>query len=415
MTAAFNPYQKFVLGILAFLQFTIVLDFMILSPLGALLLNELHITTAQFGLVVSVYAFSAGGAGLLTAGFADRFDRKRLLLFFYTGFLIGTLLCGLAPTYHTLLAARLVTGLFGGVIGSISMAIAADLFPLEVRGRVMGIVQTSFAVSQILGIPLGLILSDHWGWHAPFLLITFIGALVGAVIWAWLKPVDAHLKAQPKPDPFGHVWRTLSKPDHLRGFAATVFLATGGFMLMPFGSAFVVHNLGIDMGNLPILYMCTGLAAIAAGPFIGRLSDVIGKYRTLFIGSVLGMVLITIYCHLGTTPFWLVTLINVILFVAISARMISASALNSAVPAAHDRGAYMSISSSIQQLAGGVASSVAGLIVVQRADGYLEHYDTLGYVVVAAMMATLILMYSIHKLVQQRQTATAALAAASGQ
>ena len=138
MPSVFTRYQKFVVAVLAFLQFTIILDFMIISPLGALLLRDLHITTRQFGLVVSAYAFSAGASGLLAAGFADKFDRKRLLLFFYAGFLLGTLLCGVARSYAFLLGARIVTGVFGGVIGSIIMAIIADLFPLEVRGRVMG-------------------------------------------------------------------------------------------------------------------------------------------------------------------------------------------------------------------------------------------------------------------------------------
>ncbi|MCB0631928.1 MAG: MFS transporter, partial [Lewinella sp.] len=144
---------------------------MVLSPLSAILLDEMHITTAQFGLVVSAYAFSAGASGLMAAGFADRFDRKKLLLFFYTGFIVGTFLCGIAPTYHLLLAARIVTGLFGGVIGSIIYAIITDLFELKVRGRVMGFVQMAFASSQVLGIPLGLYLANLWNWHAPFLLI----------------------------------------------------------------------------------------------------------------------------------------------------------------------------------------------------------------------------------------------------
>lgn len=412
MNAVFTSYQKFVVAILAFLQFTIVLDFMILSPLGAMLLGELHISTSQFGLVVSGYAFSAGIAGLLTAGFADRFDRKKLLLFFYVGFLLGTLACGMAPNYHLLLIARIVTGLFGGVIGSISMAISADLFPIEMRGRVMGTIQTSFAASQVLGIPLGLFLSNHWGWHAPFLLITAIGTLVGFVIALKLKPVNAHLALQGQKNAFGHLWKTLTTPDYLRGFGATVLLSTGGFMLMPFGSAFAVHNLGVLQEKLPVLYMFTGVFAIVAGPLLGKLSDSIGKYRMLVMGTLLGAVLVLVYCRLGATPFWLVTFLNVILFIAISARMISASALNSAVPEPRDRGAYMSISSSIQQLAGGVASSVAGLIVVQAADGRIEHYDTLGYVVVVAMLLTLSLMYSIHKLITKRQVA-AALAAAS--
>src|SRR6201991_3379221 len=154
----FTPYQKFVAGLLAFLQFAVILDFMIISPLGALIMPALDITPRQFGLVVSAYAFSAGASGLLTAGFADRFDRKRLLLFFYVGFMAGTLWCGLAQSYEMLLAARVVTGLFGGVIGSIVLAIVTDLFAPELRGRVMGIVQTAFAASQVLGIPAGLFL-----------------------------------------------------------------------------------------------------------------------------------------------------------------------------------------------------------------------------------------------------------------
>src|SRR3982751_635453 len=156
MPPVFTRYQKFIVAVLAFLQFTIILDFMIISPLGALLLRDLHITTRQFGLVVSAYAFSAGASGLLAAGFADKFDRKRLLLFFYAGFLLGTLLCGVAGSYAFLLGARIVTGVFGGVIGSISMAIVADVFPLEVRGRVMGFMQMGFGARQVLGIPMGL-------------------------------------------------------------------------------------------------------------------------------------------------------------------------------------------------------------------------------------------------------------------
>lgn len=190
---AFNNYQIFVVALLAILQFSIVLDFMVLSPLGAQLMQELDVTTAQFGWVVSAYAFSAGFSGILAAGFADKFDRKKLLLFFYTGFIVGTFLCGLAPDYHLLLGARIVTGLFGGVIGSISFAIITDLFALEVRGRVMGFVQMAFSVSQIMGIPAGLYLANHWGWHAPFLMITGVSLLVYLSIWMYLKPIDAHL------------------------------------------------------------------------------------------------------------------------------------------------------------------------------------------------------------------------------
>ena len=188
---SFSTYQKLLIAILALLQFTVILDFMVLSPLGAILLDELQISTTEFGLVVSVYAFSAGGSGLLAAGFADRFDRKSLLLFFYIGFIIGTLLCAIAPSYWFLLVARLITGIFGGVIGSISFAIISDIFPLNLRGRVMGFVQMAFSASQVLGIPLGLLLANRYNWHAPFWMIVIFGAVLGLVIFFVMKPVNA--------------------------------------------------------------------------------------------------------------------------------------------------------------------------------------------------------------------------------
>ena len=400
-------YQTFAVAVLAFLQFTIILDFMILSPLGATLLQVLHVSTSQFSLVVSVYAFSAGASGLLTAGFADKFDRKKLLLFFYAGFILGTALCGIATTYHFLLAARIVTGLFGGVIGSISMAITADLFPLEMRGRVMGIIQTAFAASQVLGLPVGLYLSNRWGWHAPFLMIAGIGAAAGGVIALGLKPIDAHLKIKNDRNAFQHLVKTISRSDYLRGFTATILLATGGFMLMPFGSTFTVNNLGVSLEKLPVIYLITGLCSIIAGPLVGRLSDSIGKYRVFVLGTGLAIVTVFIYCHLGITPLWVVILVSIFLFIAISARMISISALMSAVPDLKDRGAFMSVNSSLQQFAGGVAASIAGLIVVQTSSGKLSHYDLLGYVVITAMAITVVLVYSIHKMVRDKANSTA--------
>lgn len=407
----FTRYQVAVVAILAFLQFTVVLDFMILSPLGALLMRDLAVTPAQFGLVVSVYAFSAGISGLLAAGFADRFDRKKLLLFFYMGFVLGTVLCGLAPSYTLLLGARTVTGLFGGVIGSISLAIVADLFPLEARGRVMGFVMTAFAGSQVLGIPLGLYLSNAWGWHAPFLMIAAVSAVVGVVIFTTLKPVDAHLHKRVDRDPLHHLWSTVVKPRHQWGFAATMLLALGGYMLMPFGSAFTVHNLGIPLEKLPIIYMATGVASLFAGPAMGKLSDSIGKYRTFAGGSIVAIGIVLFYTRLGITPIGVVMAINIAMFSAISARMVSAQALASAIPAPQDRGAYMSISSSMQQLAGGVASSCAGLLVSQTGDGPLEHYERLGYVVSGAMVATIIMMARIDTMVKGDGRAPAAPAA----
>jgi len=402
MKYQFSRYQIFVVGILVFLQFTIILDFMILSPLGAVLMKTLSVTPSQFSLVVSAYAFSAGASGLLAAGFADKFDRKKLLMFFYTGFIIGTLLCGLAPTYEFLLAARMFTGIFGGVIGSIVFAITTDLFPLEARGRVMGFVQTSFAASQILGIPAGLYLANNWGWHSPFILIVIVSLLAGVVILWKLKPIDGHLKLRTDRHAFHHLIDVITKKRYLQAFATVALLSTGGFMLMPFGSAFSVHNLGIDINDLPTLYMITGLFSIITGPIVGRAADHFGKYRVFVFGTAISITMVLIYTNLGVTPFLWAVVVNAVMFVGISSRMIPSQALMSAIPSPVNRGAFMSVSSSVQQISGGVASVIAGLLVEEGVGGHLEHFPSLGYVVVGASLVTVTMMYQIHRLVHEK-------------
>ncbi len=398
----FSRYQVFIIAMLAILQFTVVLDFMVLSPLGALLMEQLQISTSQFGLVVSAYAFSAGASGLLAAGFADRFDRKKLLLFFYTGFVIGTFLCGIAPDYHFLLIARVVTGLFGGVISSISYAIIADLFALQVRGRVMGFVQMAFAASQVLGIPIGLLLANNFGWHSTFLMIVGVSMIVGVLIVLYMKPITAHLQMQSQANPFRHLSNTLSRPTYLLAFATTTLLATGGFMLMPFGSAFAIYNLGITMQQLPLLYGVTGVFSIIFGPLIGKFSDKIGKYRMFCIGSVITMIFIAFYNNLGVTPLWIVIALNVIVFAGITSRMIPATALMTAIPTLQDRGAFMSINSSVQQVSGGIGSAVAGLIVIQQGSNPVQNYDVLGYIVIIAISITMVMMYFVNKNVNRK-------------
>jgi predicted MFS family arabinose efflux permease len=408
--ASFSRYDIFVIAILTILQFTLILDFMVLSPLGAILMPALKISTAQFGMVVSAYAFSAGISGFLAAGFADKFDRKKLLLFFYIGFIGGTLFCGLAPNYHYLLLARIVTGIFGGVIGSISFAIITDLFRLEQRGRVMGFVQMAFASSQVLGLPIGLYFANLWGWHAPFIMIVLVSIVIAVMIIIYLKPIDEHLKIKSDRNAFVHLWKTISKSRYLKTFIATTLLATGGFMMMPFGTAFGVNNLKLTLAQLPLLYMVTGAFSMMTGPLIGKLSDSWGKYQVFFGGSVIMIAIVLIYTNLGPTPLWMVIILNIIMFIGISSRMISTSALISAVPDATDRGAFMSINSSIQQISGGVATYIAGLIVVQTASGELERYDILGYVVSGSIVITIILIWFLDQYVTQKTKAEIAKA-----
>ncbi|MBR0794173.1 MFS transporter [Bradyrhizobium jicamae] len=400
--SGFSRYQSLLIALLAFTQFTIILDFIIMSPLGAILMPSLNITAGQFGVAVSAYAFSAGISGVLAAGFADRFDRKRLLLFFYAGFTLGTLLCALAPSYHVLLLGRIVTGLFGGVIGSVVLAIVTDLFALHLRGRVMGFVQTAFAASQVLGIPAGLFLANHWNWHVAFAAIVGLSIVAMITIALLMQPVDAHLKLKQDTNPFHHLVATIAQPRYTLAFAVTTLLATGGFMLMPFGSAFTVHNLGIDIVHLPTIYLVSGLFSIVMGPLVGRASDAFGKYPTFVFGSVVSVIMVSIYTHLGQVSLLTAITVNVLMFVGIFSRMIPSQALMSAIPDPSQRGSFSAISASVQQLSGGLGSVVAAAIIAENPDGTLLHFERIGYVVVTTSLISVVAMYFVQRMVAKR-------------
>lgn len=402
--APFTAYQKLVVFLLAITQFTVVLDFMVMSPMGDILMKAIDLKPSQFGIAVSAYAFSAGASGLLTAGFADRFDRKKLLLFFYSGFIIGTFFCSFANDYWTLVAARIVTGLFGGVIGSISMAIITDIFTLQQRGRVMGFVQMGFGASQVLGIPIGLYIANNWGWHSAFLWIAVMALIIVIIIAVKLIPITAHIGLQKHQSALKHLWSTFSQKEYRIGFLATALLSIGGYMMMPFGSAFAVNNLHVSHEQLPLLFMISGIASLIIMPIVGKLSDRYDKFKIFALASIWLMVVVLIYTNLGVTPFYLVVILNILMMAGILSRMTPSSALISAVPAMKDRGAFMSISSSLQQLAGGVAASLAGVIIVQQTkESPLEHYPTLGIIVVLLSVVAIFMLYRVSRMIKQRR------------
>ena len=376
---------------------------MIMSPLGDMMMKSMNLKTSQFGIAVSAYALSAGASGLLTAGFADKYDRKKLLVFFYTGFVLGTFFCGVVHTYPLLLAARIFTGLFGGVIGSISMAIIADIFDIQQRGRVMGFVQMGFGASQVLGIPIGIYLADMWGWQAPFLLVAAFAAIIVVLIMVKMQPVNKHLTIKIERDPVVHLLHTIANRNYRIGFLSTALLSLGGFMIMPFGSAFAVNNLGLNNKDLSMLFMLSGLSSLIVMPLVGKYSDKIDKFKLFAVASVWMMTMVVIYTNLSTTPLWLVVIYNILMMMGVMSRMIPCVALTSALPNMQDRGAFMSINTSLQQIAGGIAAAFAGLIVVQKdKTSPIEHYNTLGYVIVAVSILGIFIVYRVDKIIKQK-------------
>ena len=400
--APFTKYQIIVVTILALTQFSVVLDFMVMSPLGDILIKSMKISPKQFGIVVSSYAISAGISGFLTASFADKFDRKKLLLFFYSGFIIGTLLCGISQSYEFLVFSRIVTGIFGGVISSISLAIVADLFDFNQRGRVMGFIQMGFGISQILGIPISLYLANYWNWQAPFYMIVFLATIIFLAAAFVIKPVTDHLNLQ-RDNALKHMWKTISNRNYRIGFLATAFMSLGGYLMMPWGSAFAVNNVGLKQEDLPLMFMIVGVITFAIMPVVGALSDRFDKFKMFALASVLMVISIVIYSRLDQTTFWILVIVNGLMMMGIMARMIPSQALTASLPESKDRGAFMSINSSLQQLAGGVAAMIGGLIIVQSTEtSPLERFDQLGNLVIVIIVVNIFLTYRVYKYIKNR-------------
>ena len=409
----FNKYQVITIVILALTQFTVVLDFMVMSPLGDMLMKSMGLTTSQFGFAVSSYAFSAAIAGFLTAGFADKFDRKSLLLFFYIGFIIGTLMCSLATNYSMLITARIVTGLFGGVIGSISLAIVADLFPIQKRGRVMGFLQMGFGASQVLGIPISLYIANYWNWEAPFMMIVIFAVVIWLLI-AWkLQPINKHLLIKTDKNVFLHLWHTVARREYRVGFLTTALLSLGGFMMMPWGSAFAINNLKVTPNQLPIMFMVGGISSLIIMPLIGRLSDRFEKLKVFTYASIWMATVVVIYTNMSAVPFYFILIMNVAMMIGIMSRMVPAMALNSALPEMQDRGAFMSVNSSLQQFAGGIAAAIGGMIVVQQTKtSPIENYNILGYFILVLSAINILMVYRLSKIVNRKNAERAASASA---
>lgn len=398
--APFTRYQIFVVTIIALMQFTIVLDFMIISPLGDILKKSLNISNKEFGLVVSAYAISAAISGFFAAGFADKYDRKRMLLFFYIGFVAGTLFCGLANSYAVLLLARIVTGVFGGVIGSVGMAILADVFSLQQRGRAMSYVQMAFGGSQVLGLPLGMVIANHYNWHFTFYMIVLLAIPIGLAVIVRLKPLTSHLALQKQGSALSHLVATLKNKQYRVGFMAVALLSMGGFMIMPFTVVFLVNNVKVDAKQIPMLYFFTGLASMVIMPVMGVLSDKINRFKLFTIGSLVATAMILVYTNLPPVALWVVVTVNILLFMGIMARVVPAMALNSAMPSAADRGAYMSVSSSLQQMAGGVAAVFGGAVLIQKTpESPYENFYMLGIVMSALILFCIYLMRRVEKLI----------------
>ena len=382
--------ERAFLFLLAAMQFTHMVDFMILMPLGPRLLDAFGMTPGRFGSVVSAYTFSAGIATLLAALFLDRVDRRKTILIVYFGFTVGTLLCGLAPNEHLLMLARILTGAFGGVMVATVMALIGDVVPLSRRGAAMGIVMTSFSVASIVGVPLGILISNHFGWQAPFFAIAGFSLLMWIAGFKLLPALRRAPSGVHMSSPLADFGRVLSQRVHWRAFAFTFAMMAAPFLVIPYISSYLFANGGVSNEHMPWVFFSGGLATFFTTRYFGRLGDRLGLARIYAWTALAALVPLLLITHLGHWGLWAAIPVTTLFMVLVSGRVAPGMALVTSVVEPRLRGGFMSLNTALQQIATGAASILAGALIVQKANGgRFSGYGTVGWLSCGVMLVSI--------------------------
>ncbi|MBU3580578.1 MFS transporter [Polynucleobacter sp. AP-Capit-er-40B-B4] len=391
--------ERFFLFSLAGIQFTHILDFMIMMPLGPEFIRELNINTHQFGLLLSSYTFAAAAAGILATYYVDRFERRKLLLSLYALFIIATFACGLAPHYEALFIARAFAGAFGGILGSLVQTIVADSIPFERRGKALGTVMAAFSVSTVAGVPLGLFLANHipsLGWRAPFFFIALISSLILYLGYRNIPKIAGHLDHVHEGSRLSQVLKILIAPQHVKAFVFMALIMITGFSVIPYIALYLTSNVGISNSYISLIYLCGGVATLMSSRFIGHMSDKYGKVTVFRVLAIVSLVPLLVTTNLPVTPLWIVLINSTAFFILVSGRMIPAMAMVSQVVENKIRGTFMSLVGSVQMLSSGIASVLAGWIVTIGPDGMMQHYNLVGYGAAICGFLTFWLVGYIH-------------------
>jgi len=388
-----RPSERIVLLVLAAIQFTHIMDFMVMMPLAPQLMRELNLGAGQFSALVAAYSIAAGVVGLLSAPFVDRFDRRTLALGAYAGFTIATLLCGLASNAHTLLMARALGGAFGGISGSLCMAIVSDIVPPERRAAGIGIIMTSFAVAAAIGVPVGLQLAQHFGWRSPFIFIAAFAAVTWGVAFRFIPPVRGHLQSG---EHKGRAFKELLR-DRNAG-RAIVFMAVmvlGHFSIIPLLSAHLVGDVALPEKYLFLVYVIGGALSVVTAPAVGRLADRRGRQRVFTFMVLAASVIILAIANAGPLPAWATLMLTGSFFVFASGRFVPGQAIVTLAVPSSRRGAFLSLTSCARDLASGISSTMGGWIVVKQPDGHLHNFNWLGWIALATGLLSIALAHKV--------------------
>lgn len=382
--------------ILASVVFTNILESMILMPLSPTIKADLGMDEKQWGMAISVYMFTGFIAGITSIFIIDRFDRKRFLITQYALFIIGTLLCGLAASFEFLMFARSMAGFFGGVIGAVVMAIVGDLIPAQHRGKATGIVMAGFSSAAGLGIPLGLWLGHAWNWHMPFFFLVGISMITLVLLIVFLPSVNKHMGAQARQSYM--ILKTVWKNgNQLKGLLFTALLLFGQFAIIPYLADYMVHNVGLKENQLVWMYFFGGILTFVTNPSMGYLADRFGQLRMFLFAMGISLIPIYVLTNMDVNPLPVILIVTTAFFIFAGGRNIPGTAIVLGTAAPHERGAYMSIRSAFQQLAGGIAVLLGSWIVTQQPNGYYLHFEIVGYVAIATSVLSFFILRTIKQ------------------
>ena len=379
--------ELIVVSLLALVNFTYILDFMIMMPLGNILMPKWNLNTEQFANVVAAYPITAFFSSFAAIFFADKFDRKYLLLFVYGAFLIATFFCGQATGYHSMMIARIFTGLFGGVIGAQVLSIAGDYVPYERRGRAMGVLMSGFALASVIGMPLSLLLANHFDWYFPFYLIAGLGTVLYIVLWKVLPNFRSHLATPIKLKERAHNFISIfSNRTQIIALTLGSCLMMGHFFIIPLINPYLVNNAHVDIKATPLVYLFGGIATIIASNITGKLADKHGKFKIFIVAIIFSVPFIFMVTNMPAWPLWLILLIFAIWFAVTTARSVPAQAMITQSVTAHTRGSFMSFNSCLQSLGTGIATITSGHLTYNDTNGVIHGYPYLGYISIAVIL-----------------------------
>lgn len=387
-----NPVQeKSLLRSLSGIQFSHILDVMIIMPLAPMLMRTFDLSAVQFGLLVSAYTFMGAISSIVAAMVIDRFDRRRVMLTFFAAFIIATALCAVAPTYHLLLLARGLSGVFGGVLGSLVHVYVADCFPYEQRGRATGKITAAFSIATVLGVPLSLLLVNHTplGWRAPFIVVAAASTVFWWMAYKAIPSIPTRITDHRWSQTLVPMKQVLSVPNHWLAYLYMFLMMMGGFTVIPYITLYSTLNLNFSETLLPVLYLSGGAFTFFTSQWIGHLADKHGKAHVFRITAVLAIFPILAMTHATNIPWWGVLCITTPFFIFVSGRFVPGMAIITSASIPHLRGTFMGINSAVQSIAASIATLVAGLIITINPDGQLENYNVVGYIACIAILATL--------------------------